>query len=507
LTSAGRCQISMRMLIRPDLDSMSRPEKEALIHMLFDKLDELMATVERQVKRIDELEAKVEKLEGQLALNSKNSSKPPSSDRLELKPAIPRQKGLRKSGGQPGHGGATLLKIDSSQVDEVVEHCFDGACVDCGRVLPQSTDCAVLPRQVFELPETAFRVVEHRVMQATCRCGRVHQGSFPAEVSAPAQYGPRVKAAAVLLNAAHMVPLARTAEILGSIAGFALSEASVKSFVDEAALLVEPAVEEIARLCRQAGVLHADETGMRADGVLAWAHVAATPTLTHVSAQPRRGRQGIAGAGVLAEALAGQGAATLFGGVLVHDGWMAYKALECEHALCNAHHVRELRFVEEEMGQPWAKAVRELLLQACAEARSSDEPTRQARVDSYARLYYSHLGAGFKANPRNHIRAGSRGRPAQGKALNLLDRLYDQAEQVWRFLLDKRVPFSNNIGERAMRMPKVKMKVAGCFRTFKGLRTFCTLRSYLDTMQKQGHGLFDALLGAFQGCPPGPLTA
>ena len=91
--------------------------------------------------------------------------------------------------------------------------------------------------------------------------------------------------------------------------------------------------------------------------------------------------------------------------------------------------------------------------------------------------------------------------------MNLLDRLYDQAGQVWRFLLDKRVPFSNNIGERAMRMPKVKMKVAGCFRTFKGLRTFCTLRSYLDTMKKQGHGLFDALLAAFQGCPCAPLTA
>ncbi len=166
--------------------------------------------------------------------------------------------------------------------------------------------------------------------------------------------------------------------------------------------------------------------------------------------------------------------------------------------------MRELTFVFEEMGQPWAKRMIDLLIAAHYEVADAGGILTGARIAYFRSEYVAILNAGGTANPRNPP-SGNRGRTRQNKAVNLLDRLRCHADDVWRFATDTNVPFSNNAAEQAVRMPKVKQKISGGFRTPAGLDTFCTIRSYLDTLRKQGVNHFHALILTFQGAPPQPM--
>jgi len=197
---------------------------------------------------------------------------------------------------------------------------------------------------------------------------------------------------------------------------------------------------------------------------------------------------------------------TAFLGTLVHDGWKPYRALACTHALCNAQHLRELTYLFEEMGQAWAKRLIEMLVAACHAVTAAGGPLTAERSAYFRSLYWEILAAGEAANPRAPP-SGKRGRTRQSKAVNLLQRLRTYADDVLRFMTDPGAPFTNNLAEQAVRMPKVKQKVSGCFRTLRGAQSFCTVRSYLHTLRKQGANPFHALIQTFQGNVPQPRLA
>ena len=318
------------MVIRKDLSKLSHAERVALNHELYDKLEKAEEKIAKFEDFVARLEKCIEDLEGRLALNRRNSSKPPSSDFIR-QPARPRSKGAKKQGGQQGHKGAGLLRVAEDQLAHIVEHQLPASCEGCGRKLPTPTSSDTQGRQVIDLPALAFEVVEHRVLSSTCSCGQVHLGKFPSGVNVPVQYGRRVKAAAVLLNSDHMVPMARTADILRTISGLSLCSASVKALVAEAGILASPIVESIAELCSRSKRAGADETGGKVAGVLHWVHVFATKNLTHIAPHEKRGMEAFASIGILER----------FEGVLTHEGWKPYRGLACEHSLCNAHHARE----------------------------------------------------------------------------------------------------------------------------------------------------------------------
>lgn len=467
----------------PDLDRLGVGEKDDLIRALFAQAKVLLAQVEV-------LTARVTELEGRLALNSQNSSKPPSSDGLgRPKPKSRRQKGLHSTGGQKGHQGHTLKKV--AQPDHIEPHLPPSQCDACHRPLPDAV--VVETRQVFEIPPLRHEVTEHQVLEARCACGKLHRGEFPAEVAAPVPYGPRIKAAVVHLTHHHMLPLARTGALTGDLFGLPISDATVLAINEEARVLLAPTVAAMGGSLKTAPVAHADETGMRVSGKLYWLHVLATRTLTWIGSHMNRGKKAFDAFGILA----------VFVGTLVHDGWKPYRDLACTHALCNAHHLRELTYIFEEMKQAWAKRLIDLLVGACHEVAAADGALAGERIAYYRSAYAEILAEGEAANPRAPP-SGRRGRTKQSKALNLLDRLRTYADDVWRFMTDHNVPFSNNTAEQAVRMPKVKQKISGGFRTPAGLETFCTLRSYLTTLHKQGANLFHALTLTFQGHPPQP---
>jgi transposase len=283
---------------------------------------------------------------------------------------------------------------------------------------------------------------------------------------------------------------------MGDLFGLPMSDATVLAIQAEAQVLLAPTVAAMGEALKAAPVAHADESGMRVAGKIHWMHVLVTPLLTWLGAHPKRGKEAFDAFGLL----------IAFAGTLIHDGWKPYRELACKHGLCNAHHLRELTYVFEQMGQAWAKCLIDLLLAACHEVAAVDAPLPAERIAYYRTTYDQILTTGEAANPRAPP-SGKRGRTKQSKALNLIDRLRLYADDVWRFMTDPGVPFTNNLGEQAIRMPKVKQKVSGGFRTPGGLDTFCTIRSYLATMHKQGSNLFHALTLTFQGSPPQPRFA
>ena len=470
----------------PDLDRLSVADKDDLIRALFTQVAALTAQVEA-------LTAKVAELEGRLAQNSRNSSKPPSSDGLNKpKPKSQRKAGQKPKGGQKGHAGGTLKQVE--QPDHVETHYPPIHCDACNRSLADAV--VVETRQVFDIPPLRHEVTEHQVFEAICTCGRVHRGEFPAEVSAPVQYGPRIKAAVVHLSHHHMMPLARTGDLTGDLFGLPISDTTVLAINTEAGERLAPTVAAIGEALKTVPVAHADETGMRVAGKLYWLHVLATTVLTWMGSHMNRGKTAFDAFGILTE----------FVGTLIHDGWKPYRDLKCTHSLCNAHHLRELTYVFEEMKQVWATHLIDLLVTACHEVAKAGGPLTVDRISHYRAAYALVLAEGEADNPRAPP-SGKRGRTKQSKALNLLDRLRTYESDVLRFMTDHEVPFSNNVAEQAVRMPKVKQKISGGFRTPDGLATFCTIRSYLATLQKQNVNLFHALTLTFQGSPPQPSFA
>lgn len=284
--------------------------------------------------------------------------------------------------------------------------------------------------------------------------------------------------------------------------GLPVSQATVIKAAVAGAEILQPTVDAIGQGAVSSAVLHADETGLRVAKKLHWLHVLATDTLSWMGCHPKRGGEAFEALALLEQ----------FQGVLVHDGWIPYKALLCQHALCNAHHLRELTYLLEEQNHAWAGDMIELLTHAnhldnlnCAGGQSPNYNARkhQTQVRELRALYDAILAHAEMDNPIVPS-TGKRGRPRQSKATNLIGRLRDYTDDVWRFMTQPDVPFTNNLAEQTVRMPKVKQKVSGCFRTLPGAQIYCVIRSYCATMHKQGENVFDSLVAAFKGATPQP---
>lgn len=458
-----------------------------------------------QSQRIAELEALVVELRARLDQNSRNSSKPPSSDGYAKQPAETnnkkrslRRRSGRKPGGQKGHQGHHLQRREDP--DRAVLHEVK-TCECCGRDLRGAPIEQSQSRQVVDLPEMpTLECVEHWIHARRCECGHLTSSSFPAGVTAPACYGPRIRALGIYLVSYQHLPYERAAEILTDWAGAPISVATLQAFVAQGAAGLEQFLAEIRSQLTNAEVAHFDETGGRVDGRLGWIHSASTPTLTLLTMHRKRGVEAMLAAGVLPG----------FRGVAVHDNWPPYRNFDdAMHALCGAHHLREL-IAAEEQGQAWALGMGCLLLDT-KDAVEHAKTTGRERLskNALAELHASYraiIKAGYEENPAVAGQADGR-QPKRTKAQNLLIRLDQREREVLRFAHDFRVPFDNNLSERDLRMVKLQQKISGCWRTTEGAERFLAIRSYLSTAKKQGQRPIDVLSLLAAGRPWLPQTA
>src|SRR6266480_4848142 len=416
-----------------------------------------------------------------------------------------RQKSGKKPGGQPGHRGHHLRQVETP--DEVLLHPVE-RCESCQHDLREHPAEIPERRQVMDLPVKRLWVTEHRVEEKQCPvCSHLTRAPFPAAVSAPAQYGTSIQSVATYLVEGQSVPYARASQLLRELLGVQLSAGSIASFVTTCHQQLPEVETELKAALVKARVLNQDETGLRVGKAGWWVHVCATERLTHYAAHRSRGRKALDAIGI----------APQFRGTSVHDGLKSYQGYPFTQALCNVHHLRELTFVEEELKQPWARKMKDLLLDMKAEVeRAKALGQHELDVLVLARLlrrYEQLLAEGYQANPPppppSKSEQGKRtpGRAKQSPARNLLDRLSGGKWAVLRFLHDFAVPFDNNPAERDLRMIKVQQKVSGCFRTEQGIAMFCRIRSYLSTLRKQGIALFSALDQTLAGDPVLPTFA
>jgi transposase len=414
-------------------------------------------------------------------------SKPPA------KPRSLRRRSGRKPGGQSGHEGHHLAQVEVP--DEVIPR-EPECCGGCGGSLEDGELTGVERRQVFDLPPQARLVVhEYQVVRRRCRCGCETAGVFPGRVSAPAQYGPRLRAFVLYLAVYQHVPFERIRQLLGDRYGASLSTGTLQAWVEAGAEGLDPFLEVVRAQLAGSPVVHFDETGARAAGKLHWVHEAVTKRLALYLLHQKRGKDGIDSLGVLPG----------YRGVAVHDGFTPYRRFdECVHSLCNQHLLREIAAVTEQGGQPWAPALGGLLLEihATVEGAKQEGRTRldTPQLERFEGRYRTLIDAGLSLNPEPE-RTGKRGRPAQGKTRSLLLRLDRYQDDILRFAHDFRVPFTNNQGEADLRMIKLQQKISGCWRTTDGAANFLALRSYIQTARKQGKNILDVLEQATDGHP------
>lgn len=430
-----------------------------------DEKDKEIAALKAEVAVLRKRLAQFERM---LGLNSGNSSKPPSSDGLRKKPAPKslRLKGAKSSGGQPGHKGSTLKQV--AHPTSVVLHTVD-ACIACGKSLQKQPPSRVVKRQVFDIPEPKVAVVEHQAEVKVCSCGHHTVASFPQGVTAPVQYGARMKALAVYLSAQQLIPEDRLQQTFSDLFALPVSTATLTAINEDCAAQLAWGQEEVLKGLKEAPIKHLDETGFRMGGKTQWLHVISSDQATHYRVSPKRGD--------LLEGLSG---------VIVHDHWKPYFTLESvEHALCNAHHLRELKALEEIEKEPWAFKMSQLLRLL---SRLKDPPIQRVMT-----LYDTYVTAGLAFHTSQPALSARKRRTGH----NLLLRLRDYKDAVLRFLTTPGVPFTNNQAEQDIRMMKVKQKISGGFRTTQGANTFCILRGFLSTQRKQGNNLFYAIQHAW----------
>ena len=475
-------------------DEMNRQLLEQ-VHSLTATVDSLNATISAQTQLIAQLNQTIQELKEQLNKNSKNSSKPPSSDGLK-KPA---PKSLRKSsgkkaGGQDGHQGTHLAVI--SDPDEVVKH-MPSACEDCPHYkMCKGTACVAEKRHVIDAVVTVH-VKEHQLLEIPiCMLhGDTRKGAFPANVKAAVQYGENLQALAVALNTVGAVSVKRTHEILSGVFNIPIATGTISNMVKRCADSISETVNKIKQKITGSGLGHFDETGTRVDKKLWWVHDASNCEYTYLDISPKRGHLGMEQCGVLPS----------FHGIAMHDCWASYWNYEdCRHAVCCAHLLRELTgVIENHPGQKWASAFINLLL----EMKKAKDKAVEAGKESLSREHCHKFDEQYnelirQAREKNPFPADTekkRGRKKKGKILALVERLEKYKESVCLFIHNFNVPFDNNQAERDIRMIKVKMKVSGCFRSEDGARDYLKIMSYVGTSHKQGHNAYDAIRKAFSG--------
>ena len=417
--------------------------------------------------------------------SDRNSSLPPSQtpkDETAQRASRSDGKGMRGNG-QTGANprGTTVGETATAE-----------ACGACGADLT-GVDATDRERRVPY--DIVFEVVERRVDAEVKECPACRartRGRFPDGMPGPLQYGTGPRAFTVNPPVARTLSLNRATALVRAISGLNLSEATCPGYVRRLHDALGPWEEAAVARLLKAPAPHADETGFRVDGRTQWLHVLTDGSLTLKRLHRRRGREAIEEIGVIPR----------YAGTLVHDCWKAYLTYTgCGHRLCGAHLLRELAFAVDSNDYRWARLMGTLPRGACHRVNAS--PTKTLTAPERRRIvkrYRTILTQGARELPEIPPRPkGRRGRIAKSDAHNPHGRLVRHEASVLRFMSDPHASFTNNTGERKIRMAKVKLKVSGCFRTQFHAEAWCRILGYLISMAAQGYNPLVAIQIALAG--------
>lgn len=443
----------------------------------------LKQEVSKLKKENQELKQKNSELKARINSNSSNSSKPPSSDGYKKKPAFPKSK-KGKQGGQKGHKGNTLKQIKNP--DRIIK-CIPDKCT-CGHKFESGQFVLSETRQVFDLPQPQLEVTEYQIHKATCpKCGMIQKGAAPGNVSAPVQYGNKVKAYVALLNVHFKLPFKKIQLLFNDLYGYSINEATVISASKLCFDKLNGSEQIIKMKMAESEVAHADETGIRVNGKLHWLHTASSSMYTYLFAHEKRGRLALESDKSILNKISGW---------LVHDCWSSYfKFKGFKHAICGAHILRELQGLVDNNQSKWAEKFKSFLMGVYLMPHAERIKQRKLIESKYRR----NCETGERLEPPP-LKAGNKGgRYKRTKGRNLVERLKREQDAVLAFAFNKNVPFTNNLAERDIRPAKVKQKISNCFRTLTGAEIYARIESFVSTARKNNRNVFSELCTTFEG--------
>lgn len=447
-------------------------------------LKQIIAQLLERISRLEtenvQLKTENEELRQRLKLKSHNSHKPPSSDGLTKKPALPKASG-KKNGGQDGHAGKTLERVENP--DEVIVH-HAPECRCCGRKFSAAdVEKVVQKRQVFDIPVPKIEVTEHHLGEISC-CGEKYYGEFPAQVGNSVQYGNKIKGLSVMLNNEYRLPLEKVEQLLRQLYGVSFNQSTILSANAECYENLEPIEAEIKAEILASEIAHFDETGMRIEGLLNWLHVASNKWWTYLFVHRKRGKIALESE---------QSIIKDYQGAAVHDCWESYFRFEnCQHILCNAHLLRELENLRER-GSVWGKEMKELIFELY-EASEKGEKVLENRAE-WETKYQKICEQGEVEEPPPEL--NKKGRPKNSQGRNLLNRLKKYQAGIMEYAFRAGIPFTNNQAERDIRCVKIKQKISNSFRSQTGASNYARIQGFVSTVKKQEMNIFAEIVNVF----------
>ncbi len=446
-------------------------------------IEECHSLIKNLLAIIEKMQAEIDELKVRLNQNSQNSNRPPSSDGFSKpKPAFSKKK--RTKGGQFGHRGKTLKRVETP---DMVIDCEPESC-RCGVANWTQAVEIVDSRQVFELPAPRLEVIEYRRIKRICKCGKSVCGKFPEKVIAPVQYGERVQAMVALLSVHGCLSYGKIGQLFADLYGYQLNTATAQTMVQRSTWLMPMEVIKAGIIASK--TVNFDETGIKENGKLKWLHNASTSELTYQFVHQKRGKEAMMDA---------QSVLPKFKGVAVHDCWASYFGFsEMKHAICNAHILRELTGIIENNRSKWGAKMRKLLLKMYEKSNYGKGIIKE--MSGFEKKYNRILAEAEKEEPPPE-KTNPRGKLKRTKGRNLLERLKKYKESVLLFATEAEVPFTNNQAERDIRPTKVKQKTSGGFRAMSGTQSYSRIHSFISTLRKQNRQVFQELLSVITGNP------
>ena len=457
---------------------------------------------EAVVAKFMEFDARLKRLEDMLNMNSSNSSKPPSTDnKLTKTKKSSTSQSKKKRGAQVGHKGKNLKIV---AMPNKTEKLIPVECSCCKNSLTNSSSLKFEKRQLFDLPDVKMHVTEYQAHTVECsRCHTLNKADFPDKINATTQYGDNLKSFVSYLNAYQMLPYERIAETIQDLASHEMSTGTIYNFLNTHYDNLEKFEEVLKNSLLKEDILHSDETGVNIKAKLHWIHVASSSVMTYYMLHQKRGRIAMDDMEIIPN----------YDGILVHDHWKPYNHYtNATHSYCNAHILRELNGITEKESVVWSQDMHTLLTNmnnAVHKAKEGDkEYLSNAQIEKFTKNYEKIIKGALQYYPvPDKTEKKARGKPKQEKGKNLLDRLSKYQEEHLRFLSDFRVPFTNNLAERDLRMIKVKEKISGTFMSFRGGEIFCRIRSYISTLKKNNVAVLQGLKDALNSKPYVPVVS
>jgi transposase len=372
-------------------------------------------------------------------------------------------------------------------------------CHSCKTDLSEVQPSQLICRQELDIPPGKPEITENQMASKICpNCKSTTTAQGPENLTQPIQFGVNIIALVTYLNQGQLVPLNRVQEMLMEMFSIPISEGTLVNMIKKAYTQLEDTELQLHKDLLEGPVSHTDETSIYVNGETWWWHVFSNAVTTCFFVHRKRGKEAMDAFGLLGKYI----------GTVIHDHFSPYFLyLNIRHALCNAHHIRELRSVAEDYNQLWCQKMRQFLLDAniTVENYKKDGKTELSAelLKEYSEKYDAILAEGLSQIPEDPLPEipKKRGRKKQHKAKNLHDRLSKRKKEVLLFMFDFEVPFTNNQAERDLRMVKLRQKISGCFRSPEGAQYFSRIRGYISTCRKRNINIMQALVDLARGQP------